>query len=374
MCSESCLNTKNAKLIQCHGCKANFHMKCYGLSETLAQPLMENANLKFNCDRCSASNVNLSNVKVNVTALAENFKAFTTEFNAMKSSMIEMKSAVHNVNVNLPPSPWYQEMHDTLHHVKTTSENVATVVSEIRSTCDPSSNVNETNELLKSLLCAMNAMAPAAADNNKIIELLSDIRSATIATPKPMQRPTYSSITNNKRLRSPGSPTELGTVPRYKRASAIPGNGPATSALVVGGQRHRDNATNALVISPLHPRTSVAQIRSFIANRLSIDADSKDFSVVSLAPRGRSLDELSFISFKVSSVDVLYTQLFAADLWPTGISIHSFEERARNSNAVSLPLDPPIETPAIDITAQHHDASSTDFVVTERTNSSEQSA
>lgn len=305
-------------------------MSCYGLSESLAQTLVENANVKFLCDKCTA--VNSLSVKECVTTLADNFKEIATEFEDIKSAVGEMKEVLHTVNVTLPPAVWYNEMHDALDDIKTSTNSTAMVVNEIRATCDPLSVGGKTNELLQSLLTAM---TPATETNNKIVELLSDIRSAAITAPKPIAQSSYSAVVNNnKRSRSPRSSNDFEVGPRHKRAAAIMGTGPDTSEFVIGGQNQR---VNSIVISPLHPSTSLTQIKSFIANKLGIATDSNDFSVVSLAPRGRSLDELSFISFKVSSIESLFVQLTTADFWPKGTTYRPFEERARKSVAVSLP-------------------------------------
>lgn len=341
MCSDNCPNAKTAKQIQCHGCKAGFHMKCYGLAETLAQPLMENANLKFLCDKCTSANS--VSVKANVAALSDNLKEFATEFNYMRSTVTEMKQALHNVDVNLPPSVWFSEMHDTLNEVKATGASTAAVVNEIRSTCDPLANGNETNELLKALLAAI---APAAENNNKMIELLTDIRTASIAPPKLQHIPSYSVAAKNKRPRSP-SPGEItARGPRNKRQSAIMLTHQQMSSENNNDRSSHDEAKCSFVISPMHPSTSVKQIKTFVTNKLGIAFDSDDVTIWSLAPRGRSLDELSFISFKVSSTIPLGTQLTAPEFWPSGTTIRQFEERSRKS-IVSLPAQQSDQTNAV---------------------------
>lgn len=272
ICSnENCPTVRGTDTIQCHGCKSSFHMKCYGLSRAQILPWMENGNFKFLCDRCTVAIGISANVNVGISALTKDVKELSTELRDLKSTVGDVKDVLHNVNFSLPPSMMFQEMHETLNIVKSTGEKTATVVNEIRSSCDPLSNASKTSDLLKTLV---NIMAPAAANNTKIIELLTDIRSATIVSPSLSQQQQLSrSIANNKRARSPHpfDGPEFGQ--RNKRPPAILGTGPDTSDFVVGRHSSTSNTMNSLVISPLHPRTSTNQIKSFITSKLGIDVE-----------------------------------------------------------------------------------------------------
>lgn len=277
---------------------------------------MENAasNFKFLCDRCTANIGNTANVNINISSLSRNVKALSSELTEMKSTMSVMQKSVHDVVVNMPPPKSFEIMFDNLKDVRTTTESSANIVKEIQSTIQssPMTCGNDIVELLRGIkdTLALNSISAATTENNKqIVDMLTEIRSNTSTTSIDNFPPLYSNITMRKRKQTDQS----SPAPPAKRVQAIEGTGPTTGEFVFGSRTKYGNDENSLVISPLHPSTTADQIKSFVYNKLNLAVDNNEVAITSLAPRGRPLSELNFISFKVSSVDTLRSQISAPE-------------------------------------------------------------
>lgn len=335
-CSSSCKNA-GTDAIQCFACHTYCHHRCYSLPKNAASILVENASFKFMCDRCTELIGRTSNVNVSVSTLSRNIASMTDELKEMKETVSGLKTKVHDVVVNQVPPSSFEAMVDELKEVKKTTLESAAIVNKFDPMVQNSKN-DEIVELLKSIndsLAGKSKDVPSA-NEQKIIGILTEIQSSTKNSYVPKQMfPSYSSVIGGKRSHAmiDTNPTTPST-----RAPAITSTGPETTDFIIG-RRSKWNEEKALVISPLHPATTIAQVKTFVTKKLEISNDSNDISIVSLAPRGRALNELNFVSFKVLFVDSLSEKLSSPSFWPSGTSIRPFEKRERKLRTVLMPIE-----------------------------------
>lgn len=103
----------------------------------------------------------------------------------------------------------------------------------------------------------------------------------------------------------------------------------ATPAKKIVGTNNNSNAllsveqTKAIVVSQLHPNTTEDNVKKFVRDNINV-GDDVVINVKSLIPKDRSLNELSFISFKLVVPESLYSSILSADFWPTGVTVRDF--------------------------------------------------
>lgn len=103
-----------------------------------------------------------------------------------------------------------------------------------------------------------------------------------------------------------------------------------------------------LVIASLfHPSTKEDELCKYIRNGLHLDESDKSIRCNLLLPAGRKLEELDFVSFKVSVPESMYLSLFEPSLWPKGVKVREFMHRnktltKRNFGHFLPPLVPTI--------------------------------
>lgn len=343
--------------IRCCSCKAQAHIYCYNIAKPSSQLLNDNSNVFFLCDKCK-SNVNLNNIDIaaNVAELSVNVNKLASDFTAMNSALGEFGNKIIENASSAPPPQLFNAMSNSLSDITVALSKTSTVVEEIRNTVatlNPQQMYAEMIAKLENLRHITETSAIAStSSSDKVIGILTELRPVLA----PQTNLSYANVTQRKRPRVDLSASDVNvyttTQPRFGRTSGTEGTGPTTNAFQLGGKSSRLTNTKHLVISPLHPSTSSAQIKEFITTKLELQESSSEISVFSLAPRNRPLNELTFVSFKIETADNHYDKLMSADFWPKGINFRPFENRGPK---------PPIVPPFAEIASQSQ-SSNTDQV------------
>lgn len=97
-----------------------------------------------------------------------------------------------------------------------------------------------------------------------------------------------------------------------------------------------------IYLSAFHPRTHESQIASLVSECLYLTGTQP--KVVKLVPKGRDLNSLRFVAFKVGVSEQLREKALSSDSWPENISFREFEDnRSKNGPRIIslLPTVPP---------------------------------
>lgn len=99
-----------------------------------------------------------------------------------------------------------------------------------------------------------------------------------------------------------------------------------------------------VVASMLHPTTDVGKLTTFLNKQLKLDKDSSSIRCQLLLPVGRTVEQLDYVSFKISVPEPLYPLLLFAEVWPKGVTLRDFVFRRFNSRPLGsfLPMTNPI--------------------------------
>lgn len=100
----------------------------------------------------------------------------------------------------------------------------------------------------------------------------------------------------------------------------------------VMGSNEADNTIKAVAprklvfVSQLHPTTTADDISQYLASQVQIEKDSHVRANV-LLPRGRTIEELDFVSVKLSIPESLFEKVMSPSVWPRGVTIREFISR-----------------------------------------------
>lgn len=98
-------------------------------------------------------------------------------------------------------------------------------------------------------------------------------------------------------------------------------------------QSNRIRLTSSIYISRLQTNVTNANITSFIKDNIPSFKD-EDMYLRLLVKKDQDINELSFVSYRLSYTPQLYKQLIDPSFWPSHVKIGEFIERPReNSNS-----------------------------------------
>lgn len=80
-------------------------------------------------------------------------------------------------------------------------------------------------------------------------------------------------------------------------------------------------------VSRFNTSTTEDELKSWISGKLAL-ADDQSIKCWRLIPKGRELSTLEFVSFKIGVSKELKEKIMDPSVWPTGITVRPFEQRA----------------------------------------------
>lgn len=173
------------------------------------------------------------------------------------------------------------------------------------------------------------SLAEIKQSMNKVIETVESTKVA-VASCGPPYSPAISGPSFNC----------AGTVSSLKRRRVGHGSveqsiarSPAPLQLQITGSRTDDaikikavESRKLIVVSQLHPTTTAGEMSEYLNAHLKVE---NTIRANLLLPRGRSLEELDYVSVKLSVPESLYDLLMAPEVWPKGVTVREFISRPR---------------------------------------------
>lgn len=295
-------NIKNEKTTNCFVCKSIVHLMCIGISVTSEEVLWDK-HIKIVCDQCL------------LREFSPDPKRKTTQRNSAKSLQSTVTSHSQPItNFTTPTqritSQNNQQITEILQSIQRTVIENNKNLTEIKNNMDISGkNINEikkTNitfaDIIKSQQkeIPMNLRNQAATLSNKL------------ATPK------RTKITRESDLLS-------GT-----NASDELGN-----AVVIKTTTKYQQLPKAIYVSRLQTSVDVNKMSSYISKQLP-DIKKEDFSLRLLVKADQKLEDLNFVSFRLSCTNELYDLLSKPDFWPKHVFIGEFITRNKSNEAANI--------------------------------------
>lgn len=89
-------------------------------------------------------------------------------------------------------------------------------------------------------------------------------------------------------------------------------------------------------VTPFSPDQNEDEIKQYVAEISNIDTSM--IKAVKLVPRGKNVEDLSFVSFKVTVSRTVSNVVGDSFYWPEGITVREFEPNPKNGSLVRLPV------------------------------------
>lgn len=245
----------------------------------------------------------------------------------MKNAVNDLSTTIASHTAQLPPPSIYIGLISSLDEINKSLHNL-----------NSSGAAAETAAILREVQSSLarKESQPPSSDTDELKSLLGDVRSAlnnNDRTPRITQSAhlsSYSPFGLAKRRRE-----VIPSAEQPKRAKTdIVATGPVNSDLTTVAKPSDEPAGfKSMVASRFAPQTDASKIVSHVKSNLSIEADSDVVFVRSLAPRGRPLAELTFVSFKVTVPEEHIGKLMDPSFWPANTTIREFEQRVNVKTA-----------------------------------------
>lgn len=140
---------------------------------------------------------------------------------------------------------------------------------------------------------------------------------ATLQTPNAVNSPTnVNIITNHERVLEPNSDN--------RRSTLRPTSGPLSVAKV----GHVTDDMMDFYVTPFTPDQKEEDVKRYILEIANVNPST--LKVVKLVPRGKILDDLSFVSFKISVDKSASNMIGDPWYWPEGVTVRVFDHRQKN--------------------------------------------
>lgn len=210
------------------------------------------------------------------------------------------------------------------HQTKTIDEQTKTIDSLKNSIDTMQTSVNDSSG-------SMNQTSSATKSLIEKIEKQSYAQTVSSNMVKQVTRASNPSGTSTNR------PIDLETKKKIKERPLTAGTDDANThglgAPVIFNRRRennqRDILTKSIYVSRLQTKVTVDDITSYIKERLP-DTNNEHFSLRLLVKKDQTLDDLTFISYRLSCTEDLYNTLVCPSFWPQHVLIGEFYEKPRD--------------------------------------------
>lgn len=110
---------------------------------------------------------------------------------------------------------------------------------------------------------------------------------------------------------------------------------PNRTQLKVASSSQPGNDVMSFYVTPFEPDQNDEDVKKHVMDISNIHPSS--VTVTKLVPRGKQIEDLSFVSFKVTVTKAVSNVVGDSFYWPEGISVRPFEPNQKNASAVRLP-------------------------------------
>lgn len=312
-------NVKSETTINCAQCKQIIHLPCIGIllkKEQLASP-----NVKILCNKCvsdptpitTATQIMKQNSKTSVNQQPSIFDATANK------KLDELLKLTREINENLIGNK----------NSPTINNNQKSFASVLREIHETTGNVKKNIEEMKS---KPQQLSTPSLNQNTPRPPLSNMRSTVkrrrienVNTP-PSRTP---SLMRNQIDESKAA---------LKNRRLITGTGKLTNhnlgkAVVSSKEKKMSSSPSitakyekSMYASRFETSISPSEIESYIKSQIS-EVNENDFTVRMLVKKDQNMEILTFVSFRITCTNELYTKIMHPDFWPSGILIGEFFER-----------------------------------------------
>lgn len=272
-----CYNSLKTKYIECHICRAKYHLLCAMIDEKICEIFKSNKNIVFNCNDC-----------INVSSdLLSHISSLSNEIRELKKPVVETTTIIEDVKElklgfkELVKNLERQNNQQKLHLPKNANRNV---------------------------IANQRTLANVVVGDTHCDDACSSVTSFSAAVSQ-VQSNTYDDTDNGE--------SGFTTVRSRKRKNRV---------IVVGKNDSNDLAVVAkkkyLHISSFKPTVTADHVIDFIEKNTEIG--KQHLECTRLVKKDTDISTLKHVNFKLGVSQCFYNDIVKSSLWPTDIRIRPF--------------------------------------------------
>lgn len=312
-------NVKKDRTTNCFVCKSIVHLMCIGIDVT-KDACLWSKHIKIICNQCLISEFSPD---------AKRKQRTSVKNSQLNSHQQAISNFINSPITSHTKTPFQQNQGNN--EILQTIQNIVTqnnkALTEIKSKMDVSGkNINEIKEANISFADIMKSQQKdhSSKFQNRIRTLSSKLTPIVPKRTKVIRETELSSGTNSIDNHDLGDKVKINPTKKYQQ---LP---------------------KAIYVSRLQPSVNVEKMSAFICKQLP-NIKTEDFSLRLLVKADQKLDELNFVSFRLSCTDELYEILYKPEFWPQHVLIGEFISKNIQKEAVNIITSPSINhhSPAI---------------------------
>lgn len=328
-CQSCSRSLSSGRLITCSGtCGLTFHNTCVGLTKLHHSAWSAKVGLLWFCDACRLSfNPAVYNRENTIIkALRElliRTDSMDTRLGNYGENLRSIKNAVrgqqhfNHTNQTLDQSTFHQNI-DQL-----TLDDTTDPINRSRS-CDETSFFEVLDEVNSTIAHQPSKLIVG----NRHVQILPKKQTCSNST-----KTALSPASSRENSRDPPINEQIDDQTDYCIPSGSKGVRPCTGALTVAKVIQTTDDMDAFYVTPFTPDQKEDDIKRHIHTIANVDPSL--VRVVKLVPRGKKLDDLSFVSFKVVVCKTISNVIGDPWYWPDGITVRVFEQNSKNGSTSS---------------------------------------
>lgn len=344
-CCQSCANALDfGSAINCSGsCGKIFHYACVGITKTHYSSWCAKIGMYWFCDTCRLNfdPAVYDREKTIMKALRElliRTDSMDTRLGSYGENLRKINRTLYctpqqtKTSFSSLPNDNFSQRIDEINLDDTTEDHV----NRSRS-CDDTSFFEVLDEVNTSIA---NIPDKFVVGTNKRVQIIE----------KPSTSSGFSRNTAHTTVSTPAAPTEKkGPISKVPPAASsinrsVPidatkengfRGGSCSIPLKVANKDQAPSDIESFYVTPFAPDQEVEEVKKYVIEISNVDASL--VTVTKLVPRGKNIDDLSFVSFKVSVCKSVTSVIGDAWYWPDGISVRPFAPNQKNGSATRLP-------------------------------------
>ncbi|XP_037043244.1 uncharacterized protein LOC119079436 [Bradysia coprophila] len=268
----------NSDFILCNGsCRLRFHAKCASLTKTTLNAIVNCSNIYWYCIECNNGN---KQILISMDTMKDDINAIKISLsqNPFESMKDDINSTMNSISQNL------------LSGFAMLTDKLATTLSSA------SSPLNRAESCTKQHPKRRREEDTAYSDRSLLTKKFVTCSNVSATA-------SFAAVTNS------------------------------TDAAVVAASTKTIDRRRSIVISNIGTNTLPEHIIDYLSGSLSIDRSL--IRVNLLKPAGRSFSDLSYLQFRISLPDSMYTRAVSPNTWPVGVKIRDYVHTERKGT-VSL--------------------------------------
>lgn len=357
-----CLNRLDSgSLINCSGaCGKMFHFGCVGMTKPHFSSWSAKIGLFWFCESCRLNfdPAVYDREKTIMQALRElliRTDSIDTRLGNYGDNLRKISKSLNGCQRQSKPDNYYQQQSSFLHTINELSldDTMDDPINRSRS-CDDTSFFEVLDEINSSISGQPDKFVVGSSKRVQIIEnptsnagTSRNTSRTNVSTPAapdkrsivPSNKPSSSQTTDGIQ-----NPTES-TVDKIVTVSASSLNNcgnhrdnsskPPSIPLKVAKTTQLSNESESFYVTPFAPDETEEEVKLYVCE--ISNTHSSLVNVIKLVPRGKTADDLSFVSFKVTVSKSISNVVGDPWYWPEGISVRTFEPNPKNGVFSRLP-------------------------------------